>query len=136
MENTAAILPTSDLELSPRQVDKEKFLLGYVSMPGSPDLKEGERNRLKVCVRYMKDGMHRQGRGIYLTMTGHTTDGTFERHLLMQDPSLYLLIEPAKRFSAKRLAEVAEGAPVTLRDTLDEQVARARAYYESKGAKP
>ena len=132
MENTDTTA-ASNFELSPRSTGKESFLLGCVPMPDSPDLKEGERNELKICVRYMKDGMHRQGRGIYLTVTGHTTDGTFQSHLLMQDPSLYILVEPAKRFSAKRLAEVAEGAPVALRDTLDEQVARGRAYYESKG---
>jgi len=132
MENTDTTA-ASNFELSPRSTGKESFLLGCVPMPDSLNLREGERNELKICVRYMKDGMHRQGRGIYITMTGHTTDGTFQSHMLMQDPSEYILIESAKRLSAKRLAEVAAAAPVSCRDIIDEQVACARAYYESKG---
>jgi len=133
--NTATALPTFDFKFFPRQTGKDKFFLCNVPMPASGDLKKDERNGLKLCVRYMKDGMHRQGRGIYLTVTGHATDGVYERHMLMSDPSEYILIEPAKRLSAKRLAEVVDAVTsgTILQDTLNEQVARARAYYESKG---
>lgn len=133
MNSPATAAPAPDFEFTPRQRKKDTFHLGNVPMPDSVGLEEGDRNELSVNVTYMKDGMRRQGRGIYLTVTGHSTDGTFQKHMLMQDPSEYILIEPAKRFSAKRLAEIAAATPESCRDAIAEQVARARAYYESKG---
>lgn len=120
------------IDLSPRQTRKQEYRLGEIRMPDGPGQREGTHNQLEVSVRYMKDGMHRQGRGIYLVVTGCTVDGPMKSHLLMQDPSVYLLLEPAKRFSAKRLGAVAEAAPESCRDIVREQVERARAYYEQR----
>jgi hypothetical protein len=92
----------------------------------------GSQNRLKISVRYMKDGMLRQGRGFYLVVTGNTYDGVFERHLLMRDPSEYLLIEPCERFSAKTLEKVALTATLTMRAQLMALIARATEYYETR----
>ena len=115
------------------QVRKDRFVLGTVPMPVSPDLEDGECNRLKIQVSYLKDGMGRQGRGIYLVVTGQTFDGTFEKHMLMQDPSEYTLIEPLTRFSAKKLAAAAQTATTALAGCIVIQVAAATAYYENKG---
>lgn len=130
--NTSTATTKAPLELSPELRKKGEYRLGEVRMPDGTRQKEGTHNELEISVRYMKDGMHRQGRGIYLVVTGCTVDGPFKSHLLMQDPSVYLLLEPAKRFSAKKLAEVAETAPTSCREILDEQVARARAYYAQR----
>lgn len=121
-------------ESLPRLVKKESFLLGNLPMPDDPGLAEGAKNRLKVSVQYLKDGMGRgQGRGIYLSLTGHAYDGVFESFMLFQDPSVYILIEPCARFNAKKLAEVAAAAAETHQALLQEQVAKVTAYYEGKG---
>jgi len=129
--NTAATTE-APLGLSPEPSGKGEYRLGEVRMPDGPGQREGAHNQLEIAVRYMKDGMHRQGRGIYLVVTGCTVEGYMKSHMLMQDPSVYLLLEPAKRLSAKRLAEVAEAAPTSCRAVIDEQVARARAYYAQR----
>ena len=132
MSEAATTLP-APLDLTPVQVRKDRFVLGDVPMPGDPTLCEGSVNRLKIQVSYLKDGMGRQGRGIYFVVTGHAFDGTFESHMLMQDPSEYMLVEPLARFSAKKLAAVAETASTTLADKIALQVEAATHYYERKG---
>lgn len=123
--------------LNPRQRKKDEYELALVIMPDGENLKEGCKNRLRIGLRYLKDGMGRQGRGIYLSLTGHTKDGMFESHMLMQDPSHYILIEPMKRFSAKKLEALlkdlgTDGGPHA--DTIAEYVAAARNYYELRRA--
>lgn len=121
-----------NFDLSPRQTKPQEYKLGEIRMPDGPGQREGTHNQLDVSVCYMKNGMHRQGRGFYLVVTGCTVDGHVRSHILMQDPTLYLLLEPAARFSAKRLAAVAEAAPESCLDTIREQVERARAYYAQR----
>jgi len=121
------------IEFKPRQKSKERMDLATVSMPASPDLKENERNELNVSLSYLKDGMGRQGRGFYLVATGCSTDGTFQRHILMQDPSHYLLVAPAKRFSAKVLDQLTGSVPVEHLEAIEKLVAEAASYYENKG---
>lgn len=141
MSNAAAIaevlsapeLAPVAFESPPRHVKKESFLLGNLPMPDDPGLREGAKNRLKVSVQYLKNGMGRgQGRGIYLTLTGHAYDGTFESFELFKDPSFYFLIEPAARFNAKKLAAAAAAAVETHQELLVEAVASATLYYETK----
>lgn len=121
------------IELSPKRLGKDHVQLAIVPMPDSPDLDENAANRLKIGVRYLKNGMGRQGRGYYLTVTGAAFDGTFESHMLMQDPSEYVLIEGSKRFSAKTFDKVAAEAPERMKAQIEESVEYARRYYEHKG---
>jgi len=127
-------LPAVSFENAPKQTKKHSFLLGNLAMPDDPGLAEGAKNRLKVSVQYLKDGMGRgQGRGIYLSLSGHAYDGVFESFMLFQDPSIYILIEPAARFNAKKLAAAAVTACENHQALLQEHVAKATAYYEGKG---
>jgi len=121
------------IEFKPRQKSKERMDLATVPMPTSPDLKEGERNELSLGLSYLKDGMGRQGRGFYLVATGHSTNGIFQSHLLMQDPSHYILVASAKRFSAKTLRELTDSVPTEHLETIEKLVAQAEGYYENKG---
>jgi hypothetical protein len=132
---TAPETPEVTFEDLPRQTKKDTFLLGNLPMPDDPGLRDGAKNRLKVSVRYIKDGMGRQGRGIYLTLTGHAYDGTFESFRLYQDPSVYVLIQPMGRFNAKKLAEAAAGAAEAHQGLLLQHVAEATAYYEGLARK-
>ncbi len=135
-------IPVVSFENPPENVKKEKFLLGNLPMPDDPSLEEGAKNRLKVTVQYLKDGMGRgQGRGIYLTFSGHAakpiagTTASIESFRLMQDPSVYILIEPAKRFNAKKLAAAAAGAAEAHQGLLLKHVAAATLYYEELARK-
>lgn len=120
--------------LKPEPTHKsDEFRLGTIPMPDSPNQKPGTRNELEVKVRYIKDGMGRAGgRGIFLTVHGHTVDGVFKTFLLCQDPSAYFLVEPCKRFSAKALAKAAAQACETHRDQIEAVARQAIAYYLSK----
>ena len=123
-----------DISFNPVPVEKGLVQLAIVPMPDSPDLDEGAVNRLKVSVRYLKDGMGRgQGRGYYLVVTGAAYDGRFETHMLMQDPSEYVLIEGSKRFSAKVFDKVVSEAPERMAEQISDLVERGRSYYEAKG---
>jgi hypothetical protein len=121
------------IEFNPKQETKERYLLAEVPMPASPDLREGERNVLHLSVAYYKRGFGRQGRGFYLTATGCSTDGVIQRHALMADPAEYVLVAPAKRFSAKALRELVASVPETQTELIEKLVGAARDYYASKG---
>ncbi len=130
--DNALTLPAFELEPTPTH-KKDQILLAKIPMPDSPNQKEGTRNELEVCVRYIKDGMGRAGgRGVFLTLNGQTIDGPFKSFLLYQDPSHYIQIEPAKRFSRKTLEKVARQACETHRDKIEEIAEQARAYYRGK----
>ena len=122
-----------EITYDPKYKGKERVRLAEVPMPASPDLREGERNVVHLSLVYYKNGMLGGGRGYYLTIMGCSTDGTWESHALMQDPSFYILVENTKRFSAKKMAYMVEHVPVALREAIDEHVARCVTYYESKG---
>lgn len=135
-------IPVVIFEDLPKQTKKESFLLGNLPMPDDPSLEEGAKNRLKVSVQYLKDGMGRgQGRGIYLSFSGHAakpiegTSASIESFRLMQDPSIYVLIQPMGRFNAKKLAAAAAGAAEAHQDLLLKHVATATAYYEELARK-
>lgn len=130
--STAETLPA--FELRPEPTHKaDEIRLGTIPMPDSLSQKPGSRNELEVKVRYLKDGMGRAGgRGIFLTIHGHTVDGLFKSHLLLQDPSVYVLVEPCQRFSAKTLAKVAALTCETHRAQIEDAVRQARAYYLAK----
>lgn len=118
------------IEFDPKLVDKHKWLMGYLPMPESPGLEDGESNRLKVNVQYLKD--HRAGRGIYLSIFGETFDGKmFSKHALFSDPSFYIKLEDLKRFNAKKLE--AQAKLVASGDFPAEYAAAvedSRRYYE------
>jgi hypothetical protein len=116
---TAPETPEVTFEDLPRQTKKDTFLLGNLPMPDDPGLRDGAKNRL----------------GIYLTLTGHAYDGTFESFRLYQDPSVYVLIQPMGRFNAKKLAEAAAGAAEAHQGLLLQHVAEATAYYEGLARK-
>jgi len=122
-----------DIQYEPVSIGKDNVRLAIVRMPDSPDLDEGAVNRLKISVRYFQTGMNRQGRGYYLTASGAAYDGTFESHMLMQDPSDYVLIESCKRFSAKTFEKVVAQAPERMKSTIQTLVENAQRYYEQKG---
>lgn len=125
--------PTIELEPTPTR-KKDTILLAKIPMPDSPNQKEGTRNELEVCVRYIKDGMGRAGgRGIFLTLNGQTIDGPFKSILLYQDPSHYIQIEPCARFSKKTLEKAARHACENLREKIEEIACQAQIYYLSKG---
>ena len=46
------------------------------------------------------------------TYAAHAYDGTFESFRLMQEPSIYVLIQPMGRFNAKKLAQAAALGPL------------------------
>lgn len=129
---TTPTLPAFELEPTPTR-KKDQILLAKIRMPDSPNQKEGTHNELEVCVRYIKDGMGRAGgRGIFLTLNGQTIDGPFKSFLLYQDPSHYLQIEPAKRFSRKTLEKVARQVCETHRGKIEEIARQAQSYYLNK----
>lgn len=131
-QTTAPSAPAIELEPTPTR-KKDTILLARISMPDSPNQKEGTRNELEVCVRYIKDGMGRAGgRGIFLTLSGQTIDGPFKTFLLYQDPSHYIQLEPASRFSRKKLETAAHQVCKTHREKIEEIAEQARAYYRTK----
>lgn len=129
---TTPTLPAFELEPTPTH-EKDKILLAKIPMPDSPNQKEGTHNELEVCVRYIKNGMGRAGgRGIFLTLKGQTIDGPFKSFLLYQDPSHYIQVEPAKRFSRKKLETAAREVCKTHREKIEEIARQAQLYYLSK----
>lgn len=113
---------------------KDRVRVAMVPMPATPDLKEGESNRCVVGFVYLKDGMQGRGRGYYLTILGEAVGEIFCRHMLLQDPSEYLLVEGAKRFSAKTWKNLMETAPEKMRAEIEVLLADARRYYAGKAA--
>lgn len=118
------------IEFKPTKRDKETVRLAEVEMPASPDLKEGERNVLHIALRYMKRGMSGMGRGFYVTVTGCSTDGTWERHALMADPATYVIVSPEARFSAKKLDKLAVSVQTDHLELIEKLVEEGRTYYE------
>lgn len=112
---------------------KGDTLLAIVPMPASPDLAEGAINRLKISVRYLKNGMGHMGRGYYLQVCGAAYDGISERHTMFQDPSSFVLIEETKRFSVKAFDEAVSSVAGKMNSEIQKLVASARQYYEGKG---
>lgn len=126
-------VPAFDLTPEPTR-KKDELLLATIPMPDSPNQKEGTRNELEVKVRYLKDGMGRVGgRGVFLTIHGHTVDGPFKSFLLHQDPSIYIQVEPCARFSKKALEKAASHVCENLRDKIEEAARKAQTYYRTKG---
>ncbi len=109
-----------------------EILLATVPMPDAMKQKAGTKNELEVKVRYLKDGMGRTGRGFYLTLHGNTIDGIFKSCMLLQDPSIYILVEPCKRFGQKALEKAANLACENFHEQVEQEVQKARDYYLSK----
>jgi len=125
-------LPAFELEPEPTH-EKDKILLAKIPMPDSPNQKEDTHNELEICVRYIKNGMGSAGgRGIFLTLHGYTVDGPFKSFMLYQDPSSYIQVESAKRFSRKKLETVAREVCETHRDKIEEIARVAQVYYATK----
>jgi hypothetical protein len=124
------------IKFTPKQETKERYRLAEVPMPDSPDLREGFKNVLHISVTYNKRGFSGQGRGFYLSATGCGTDGTMQFHDLMNDPSVYKLIAPAKRFSAKVLERLVDDVSVDHMELVERMVGNADHYYARKGRTP
>lgn len=120
------------ITLEPRQTKKDTFFLAHVPMPDSIDMKEGTVNRLKIEVRYDKDGFHRGGRGVYLHIQGETYDGTFVSFLLMQDPHEVVKLADCKRFSKKALEKAVDSVGDHM-DFIMKTVRESREYYKNRG---
>lgn len=121
------------ITLEPRQTKKDTFFLGHVPMPDGIGQKEGTENRLKLEVRYDKEGFGRGGRGVYLHIQGETYDGTFVSFLLMQDPHVVVKLADCKRFSKKTLEKAVDEVENHM-DTIMKTVREAREYYKARKA--
>jgi len=127
--NTESTQETITLE--PIQTKKDTFLVARVPMPDSIGMKEGTENRLKLEVRYDKNGFGHRGRGVYLHIQGETYDGTFVSFLLCQDPHVVVKLADCKRFSQKAL-EKAVGEVENHMDTIMKAVRESREYYKAR----
>ena len=133
-----AQLPVLAYSLKSEKTHKpDQVLLTKIRMPDSKGQKPDTHNELEVMVRYIKDGMGRAGgRGYFLTIHGSTIDGPFRSCMLMQDPSEYVQIEPAGRFSKSGLDKAAKRVVDSkeLCHQIDEIAKKAQVYYQNKTA--
>lgn len=114
------------------QKRKDTWRIALIPMPDHDGIEPGYRNQLEVLVSYDKS-QRGAGRGYYLTVIGCTTDGVVEKHSLFADPHVQVLIRGAKRFSAKKLEELAREAPESFGAKIELEAEHAFDYYENKG---
>ena len=124
-------VPKIKFQTRPR--GNQGYRLARLEMPRTPDLREGFENRLDIYLAYDQKGLGGQGRGYYLTVIGCATDGTFDKHVLYEDPRSYFLVEGAKRFSRKKLETLVDATIDNPPELLTKLVEQAVMHYEKRG---